>query len=192
MARKTGQVSSPLLLATLSVSFACAGVVDRIAVTVANEAITESEVLEEVRVTAFLNNEPVDFSPAAKRAAADRLVDQYLIRRELATGNYPQLDSARADQILRAFEKEHSRSPAEFEQKLKRYGLTAEELKEHLWFQAAAIQFTDLRFSRAQRNEADRTAPEAASSLNVDEQLDTWLKQVRSQTRIEFKKEAFQ
>jgi hypothetical protein len=169
-----------------------AALVDRIAVTVAQDAITESEVLEEIRVTSFLNNEPADFSAPARRAAAERLVDQYLIRHELATGSYPQLDAARADQLLRDFEKQHFRRHAELEQKLKQYGISTEDLKQHLLFQAAAIQFTELRFSSGPRNEADRTAPGAAPPPSVDEQLDSWLKQVRGQTRIEFKKEAFQ
>jgi len=169
-----------------------AAVVDRIAVTVAQDAITQSEVLEEIRITSFLNQEPPDFSAPARRASAERLVDQYLIRHELATGNYPQLDAARADQLLRDFEKQHFRSRAELEQKLKQYGITAEDLKQRLQFQAAAIQFTELRFSSGPRNEADRTAPGTAPPATVDEQLDSWLKQVRGQTRIEFKKEAFQ
>src|ERR1051326_1148303 len=169
-----------------------ASVVDRIAVTVAQDAITESEVLEEIRVTSFLNNEPLDFSPTARRAAAERLVDQYLIRHELSTGNYPKPDTARADQMLAEFQKQHFRSSAELDQKLKEYGITATDLKEHLLFQAAAIQFTDLRFSSGPSNEADRAAPEATAAPNVDEQLDSWLKAIRGQTRIEFKKEAFQ
>jgi len=69
-------------------------------------------------------------------------------------------------------------------------------LKAHLLFQVRAIEFTDLRFTQSPRNEADRTAttnvdtPPPAS--NIDEQLEGWLKQVRAQNRIEFKKEAFQ
>lgn len=167
-------------------------VLDRIAVTVAQDAITESEVLEEIRVTSFLNNEPPDFSSASRRAAAERLVDQYLIRHELATGNYPKPDSARSNQVLSEFEKQHFRSHSEFEQKLKQYGITADDLKDHLLFQAAAIQFTDLRFSSGARNEADRAAPGATPQPSVDEQLDSWLKSIRAQTRIDFKKEAFQ
>jgi hypothetical protein len=168
-----------------------ASVVDRIAVTVGSDAITDSEVTEEIRITNFLNNEPLDFSPAARRAAAERLVDQYLIRRELASGNYPALAGG-ADELLRAFEKQHFPGRAALDEKLKKYGLTADDLKEHLLFQAAAIQFTELRFSSGPRNEADRTAPGATPAPTVDEQLDAWLKQIRQQTRVEFKKEAFQ
>src|SRR5690348_16406621 len=183
-----------------------AAVLDRIAVTVGKDAITESEVVEEIRVTNFLNNEPLDFSPAARRAAAERLVDQYLIRHELAGGSYSSPDQPQTKQVLADFVKAHFHSRAEFEQKLKQYGITEQDLESHLLFQLQAIQFTDLRFNEAPSNEADRSAPSAAiepsagrtaainpaAAAKVDQQLDEWLKQVRTQTRIEFKKEAFQ
>jgi len=172
-----------------------AGVLDRIAVTVGNDAITEGEVLEEIRITSFLNGDPLDFSPDARRAAADRLVDQYLIRRELASGGYSAANPAQADKVLADFMKTHFHSRAEYEQKLKHYGVTQDELKAHLLFQLQALQFTDLRFTPAQPNEADRVASPGSDGTppsNVDKQLETWLKQVRSHTRVEFKKEAFQ
>jgi hypothetical protein len=175
---------------------AFAGVLDRIAVTVGNDAITESEVLEEIRVTSFLNNEPLDFGGEARRAAAERLVDQYLIRRELASGTYTQPDRSQGERALEEFEKAHFRGRAEFEQKLRKYAITAEDLKAHLLFQLAALQFTEQRFGTQKRNEADRVVGAAdmpsAAADGVDQQLDTWLKEQRSQTRVEFKKGAFQ
>jgi hypothetical protein len=177
----------------VSLMAAWAGVADRIAVTVGRDAITESEVLEEIRVTQFLNNAPLDFSPAARRAAAERLVDQYLIRHELEAGTYPQPDATQVAQVLQDFEKQHFRSHGEFEQKLKQYGISQDEVKEHLLFQLAALRFTDLRFSTGAEGEADRsTNGSAAADDGVDTRLDSWLKQLRGQTRIEFKKEAFQ
>ena len=186
---KTGSI--PIFACSVLLA-AAPSLVDRIAVTVGSDAITRSEVLEEIRIAGFLNREPPDFSAESRRAAADRLVDQYLIRHELAIGNYPQPDAAAGERLLGEFEKQHFRTHAEFEQALRQYGITAEVLKEHLLFQAAAIQFTDLRFSAGPRNEADRTAPGATPAPSLDQQLDSWLKQVRAQTRIEFKKEAFQ
>src|SRR5215831_5564442 len=91
------------LAATTAVS---AAVLDRIAVTVGREAITESEVLEEIRVTNFLNNEPLDLSSDARHAAADRLVDQYLIRHELASGSYSPPDPNQAVKLISKLIKE--------------------------------------------------------------------------------------
>ena len=66
-----------------------AEIIDRIAVSVGNQAITISDLDREIRVTAFLNRTPPDFSPAARRATADRMVEQRLILRELENSRYP-------------------------------------------------------------------------------------------------------
>ena len=49
------------LLVLLLVSVACrAEIIDRVAVVVGSGVITESEILREIRLTAFLNGEPLD------------------------------------------------------------------------------------------------------------------------------------
>jgi len=179
-----------IILASILMTAATAAVLDRIAVTVNYDAITEGEVIEEIRVTDFINNQPLDFSLEARRAAAERLVDQYLIRHEIEAGSTPQPDARQADKVLQDFIRAHYRSRAEFEAKLKQYGIAENQLKEHLLFQVAALQFTELRFNNTSANEADRAAPGA--DTKVDQQLDSWLKELRAQTRIEFKKEAFE
>ena len=184
-----------IFIAALLLGAAPGAVLDRVAVTVGNDAITESEVLEEIRVTGFLNNERLDLSTEARRAAADRLVDQYLIRKELASGAVAPPDSSKVDEALRDFVKAHFHSQAEFEQKLKEYGITLDELKEHIAFQLAALQFTELRFADTTApNVAERAAPGggATDENAIDQRLDSWLKDLRAQTRIEFKKEAFE
>ena len=107
--RALQESNRPAALAALLLlaGMASAGVVDRIAVVVGNTVITESEVLREVRLTEFLNREPLDVSPAARRAAADRLVDQQLIRNEMSIGNYPQPSPAEADDMLHRFIQEN-------------------------------------------------------------------------------------
>ena len=64
-------------------------IIDRMAVSVGNRVITESDLIREIRVTAFLNGAEPDLSPAGKRATADRMVEQELIRTELETSRYP-------------------------------------------------------------------------------------------------------
>ena len=64
-------------------------IIDRIAVAVGNQVITESEILRDIRITAFLNDTELDFSPKAKRRAADRLVEQKLVNKEMELTKYP-------------------------------------------------------------------------------------------------------
>jgi len=59
-----------------------ADTLDRIAVTVGKEVITESQIVMDLEVIAFLDHKAADLSAAAKRASAERLVDQVLILRE--------------------------------------------------------------------------------------------------------------
>jgi hypothetical protein len=191
-----------LLLAAGLTMLLPAEIVDRVAVVVGSNVITESELLREVRLTEFLNDEPPDLSPEKKRAAAERLVDQQLIRTEMELSRYPQPGTAEEDKVLAEFRKEHYPDNAQFHAALAKYGITEDELKRLLAWQATAMQFTEARFRAAPapahlqsanrlRTESDG-ASSSASDQQVDQQMDAWLKEARSGTRIQFKKEAFQ
>ena len=225
---------SAILILGLLPAAATAGMVDRVAATVGNQAITLGEVIEEIRVTSFLNGEPVDLGPTARRQAAERLVDQELIRREMATGQYPQPTDAEVGQTLAELKKSRFHADAEYRDALRSHGITEEQLNQHLRWQVAALRFTEMRFRQdgeqpsssvlrqmqqtAQKRgtgEAARVvqtpappppkpqagaAPPRASRLeaspdataSADEQFDAWLKQLRADARVQFKKEAFE
>lgn len=190
---------------------AAAAVADRVAVVVGKTVITESEVMLEVRLTQFLNHQPLDVSAEQRRAAAERLVDQQLIRNEMKIGNYTLPSTADAATILNKFRSDQYPGAAEFRAALEKYGITEGELKDHLAWQTAAIRFTDVRFqplnAPAPEQAANRYQPGAeppakaatdgtpaapGNAETVDQQMDAWLKEVRSTTRIQFKKGAFQ
>ena len=133
---------------------------------------------------------------------AERLVDQQLIRNEMQIGGYPQPPQSEADAMLRNFRQEHYRSIAQFRAALEKYGITEEQLKQHLLWQLAAVRFTDARFRpipaptlpapSIQTADRLRAGADAPAGNSVDQQMDAWLKTARSQIRIDFKKEAFQ
>lgn len=163
---------------------------DRVAVVVGNTVITGTEVLQEARLEAFLNQATLDLGPVARRAAAERLVDQQLIRDEMRIGAYPQPSAAEIDDMLRHLKQERWATDAPYRAALLRYGIDEEQLRRHLAWQLSAIRFTDLRFSAvpADPQSANRTSPGAG----IDRQLDAWLKQTRSATKVQFKAGAFQ
>src|SRR5580700_3955606 len=66
-----------------------AEIIDRIVITVGNQVITESQIDDEIRVTAFLNREKLDLNIDAKRPAASRLIEQAFIKREMDQSRYP-------------------------------------------------------------------------------------------------------
>jgi hypothetical protein len=180
------------------IAIASAAVVDRIAVVVGKTVITESEVIEEVRMTDFLNRRPLDLSPAARRAAAERLVDQQLIRTEMTTGSYPMPSDSEAAEMFASFRKENYPDDARFREALQKYGLTEEVVKQHLRWQVATLKFTEMRFPSgpfaAPLESADRSREAASDGTpeGPDGRLEAWLKETRSNTRVQFKPEAFQ
>ncbi|MFN7998911.1 MAG: SurA N-terminal domain-containing protein [Bryobacteraceae bacterium] len=197
-----------------------AAVLDRVAVTVGKDVITESEVLQEIRLEAFLNLAAPQTDPAARREAAERIIDQTLLRQEIDLEGFAKPQPPAVDQTLQKFKRTHFRTESAYEAALKADGITEGELRDYLLWQITALQFTQQRFrpgtpapqpavtaARKRRTpvpaaqEADRqidqdgkpqTGAPAPNNGSVDQQLDAWLRQARSQARIEFHKEAFE
>src|ERR1700757_886212 len=112
------------LLLLFLASIACrAEIIDRIAVVVGNSVITESEILREIRLTAFLNGEPLDFSPITKRKTAERLVEQRLIGNEITASLYGLPSESAAQEMLKQI-KDRFPNPAAYQEELRRVGIT--------------------------------------------------------------------
>jgi hypothetical protein len=174
-------------MGTLVLLLLSAQVIDRVAVVVGNDVITETEVLQEARLEAFLNQAPLDLGAAGRRAAADRLVNQQLVKNEMTVGAYPEPTEAEVEGALKSFRQEHFNSIPTYRASLEKYGITEDQLKRHLKWQLAAIHFTDQRFNTGEASGANRAAPGGA-----DDPFEAWLKQARAQTKIQFKQGAFQ
>jgi hypothetical protein len=191
----TGALLSIALATPLS-GIASAAVIDRVAVIVGKTVITETEVIEELRLTAFESSQTLNPSPAERRAAAERLVDQQLLRDEMQINGFAMPQASVADSLLQKFRQEHFHTLQEFQAALTKYGITEDELKQHLWWEFAVIQFTEARFQTGlpatPLQDADRATPSAPAASSVDQQMDAWLKDARASTHVVFKPEAFQ
>ena len=102
-------------------------ILDRIAITVANQVITESQIDDEIRVTAFLNREKLDLSASAKKEAADRLIQQALIKREMDLSRYPLPELTDAGDSLQNIQAMYPNAN-DFQNALETYGITVDEL----------------------------------------------------------------
>jgi hypothetical protein len=124
---------------------AYSAVLDRIAVTVGKQVIAESDLIRDLCVDAFIDRKPVDLSPAAKRTAALRLVDQILMLREASDSH---LDLTAPDDATRMLAEEKSKfaSEDEYQKALAEYHITEADLREHLLNGLHLSRFTDLRF----------------------------------------------
>ena len=193
--------------------FLSAEIIDRIVITVANQVITQSQVDEEIRVTAFLNREKLDLSADARKQAAGRLIEQALIKREMDLSRYPLPELGDAGESLESLKAMYP-SETEFQDALHSYGITADELTRRLWWQLTLLRFIDYRFRpgiqipaadvqayyRQQVSEWEQkgTKPiptledsrdqieEILTQKRIDQALEQWIKDTRSQVTINY------
>jgi hypothetical protein len=191
-----------LLLAML-VTPALATIVDRVAITVGSQVITASEIDQRIRLTAFENGEQPDFSPASRKQAAQRLIDEKLVEHEMTIGRYPGMQDDRKPALLAAYEKDGG--PAKLDAALARRGLTRNDLMNDLARQQNLLTFLNLRFrpavqvseqqiqryyrehfaqTNAPLNEVRSTIEQKLTDERADAELDQWLKRQRERAGI--------
>ena len=133
----------------LAASLASAVIIDRIAITVENSPIKDSDIRRDLRVTDFLNGQRLDMGLAARKSAASRLIDQIFIRREIDIGAYPTATPEEADAQLDKVVKQRFHGEAAFARALKQYDLTDAELRDRFQWQLTVLRFIDSRFKPA-------------------------------------------
>ena len=193
-------------------------IIDRIAISAGNQVITESQIEDEVRVSAFLNLAKVDLSPAEKKKAAEQLVEQALIRREVDFSHYPLPGESDADASLKAVKARYP-SVAQYDAALGEYGITEQQLRERLLWQITLLRFIDYRFrpgiqisdtdvqtyyqkqveewrkQAAQIPSIDDARPQIEEILTqqrIDANLDRWLADTRTRIVIRYHDESLQ
>ena len=196
-------------------------VLDRVAVSIGTRVITESEVLEQIRVRAFLEGIPAKYDEDAKRDAADKLIQQTLIRREMETARYAAADPALAEQLLASFKKDRFAEEGSYQKALAEAKLTEGDVRAAFGWQLTVLRFVEFRFRpgiQIPREEIEeyyttRFAPEwkrrtpqvEAPSVEqaeqtietilaqerIDNALDRWLSQTRTQVNIKVRDEVF-
>ena len=207
-------------LLAIAVSFAArAEIIDRIAVSVGNQVITVDQVNEEIRVTAFLDHSEPKLSGDEKKKAAERLIEQTLMRREMDFTHYPLPALSDADPLVQKAAAGYPDRPS-FLKALARYGISVDHLRRHLWWQLTLLKFTGERFrpsvqiTNAETREyyrqqvakwqeqgvkpvpsfeESRDAMEKAlTEERVNQVMDRWLGDARTQIDIRFRNGVFQ
>jgi len=168
--RVTRLLVSGLGLLVSSSCFLEAEIIDRIAISVGNQVITEGQVDEEIRLTAFLNHEKLDLSIAERKKAAGRLIEQALVKRDLDLSRYPVPTLADAAASLHDVKVSYDPESL-YQQMLQQYGVTEEALKRRLLWQLTLLRFVDFRFRPGIQ------IPEADVKTYYDQELITWKQQ---------------
>jgi peptidyl-prolyl cis-trans isomerase SurA len=195
-------------------------VIDRMAVIVGRHVIKTSDIVRDLRVTEFLNREPLDLSSEARRKSAERLIDQEIIRQEIVTGGYRRPTEAEGQAIEKQLEKDRFHgSGAQMRAALATYGLVEGQLRDQLSWQITVLKFIDERFRagvlvtseevksyydqnlaalRAQNPQAyslealDAKIRSTLEGERINQSFNEWLEQQRKIYRIEYRKEAFE
>jgi hypothetical protein len=197
------------LLFGLSVS---ATIVDRIAVTAGTQVITDSEIDQRIRLSAFEDDRKPDFDTAFRKKAADRLIDEKLIEHEMDVGRYPRISEERRRTLLSDYAKASFKGDVKaMDAALAARGLTRDDLEEDLARQADLLTFLSVRFRPAvqvtdddvrqyfQQNIAPKV-PKGAAALEdfrsqietkltndrADVEIQAWLKEQRRRVRIQY------
>ncbi|HEX5430529.1 MAG TPA: hypothetical protein VFW83_01080 [Bryobacteraceae bacterium] len=161
-------------------SGARAETIDRVAVVVNQQPIKASDILEDIRLTDFINGDKLVFDLAAEKQAASRLIDQTILRREIAAGRYGAPDPSEVDSLWKQI---RGRYPSEdaFRKALADYGLTEKQLRDRLGWQVTVLQFVDLRFGNG---------PVQGKPNGTNQQFFDWLNETRMQAAIVYRVEA--
>ena len=111
--------------------FARGETLDRIAVTVGRHVISERDILQDIRLSAFIDTRQPDFSAEQRRKAADRLIDQYLVLQDAALTRTPMPSATNVAAMLEPVKARYA-SDQEYQSALALARITDAELKEHL------------------------------------------------------------
>jgi hypothetical protein len=169
------------LLANLALSSV---LIDQIAIVVDRSIIKDSDIDRDMRITEFMNNEPLSLSLTERKKAANRLIDQIFIREEIRTGDYLWATVMQADDQLESLIKRRYPSSTAYQRALKKYGLEEADLREQFRWQLTVLQFIDARFAPSvvmpEGDLGDRTKVDA----EVNRLLFAWLDQHRKDAKI--------
>lgn len=199
-----------LLLLTLTPALH-SEIVDRIAATIGFDVITGSQVVHEIRLTAFMEASTPDLSPESKRKTLERLIEQTLIRREVRTTRF-QPPAGKDVEPLLAQLKARFQNEANYREALEKYEITEADVLARLAWQLTMLRFIEYRFQpsvhvtdaeihqeyrkqSAAWREKNSTPPPPIEKIRpeiekivvqrlTDSALDNWLGEMRTQNTI--------
>ncbi len=202
-----------LLVLALTPCLARAVIIDRIAIVVGNSIVKDSDISRDLRVTSFLNGDPLDLSEKARKVTASRLIDQIFIRKEIELGDYPVATPQQANQELDRLVQQRFKNEAALQDSLRKYGIVAPDLQSHFLWQLTVLRFIDARFkpavfvtdqdiekyynehaaalkkeypSRSSLAEVRDEIDDILSAQQVNKMFFTWLDEQRKETKIKY------
>ena len=140
------------IFAMVLASVLYAETIDRIVATVTGRPVMESELAEQLRFEQFLAGKPAQIVPAAEqRAALERLVDQILLQDQMDSAKFAEPPANEVNQRMQGLRAQLASDNSAWQQLLSRYGLTEDDVSEHIALQLRTLHFVEVRFRPAIR-----------------------------------------
>lgn len=190
-----------------------ADIIDRVVAVVAQQAITASEVEQQLRLEAMFNREPLEITDEKRRQALQRLIAVRLIQSEAVMAGFLKTSEEEVQRRLQESKREQYLNGLGFEQALKLYDLREQDVA-GFWREVIGYErFKDFRFKTgleasreevsayyerhivpALRAEGNSNPPplddiysrveQAVIEERANALLEEWLKEMRPQTLI--------
>ncbi len=125
-------------------------VVDRLALSVGAEIVTEQQILLALRTAAFLNGEAAMENAVKKRETAQKLLELALIRIEIQVNRYPLPTATQVEKALAEIKQQRfGGDERRYRQAMIESKIEEKDLRESLLWQLGVLSFIDFRFRPA-------------------------------------------
>lgn len=122
-------------------------VVDRVAAAAGQQVVTLSAIRRHLRILALSEGKPLEDTPEARRRAAERLIDQAMVLREIQLSRYASPTMAEAEVSITRFIASRQQTPEQFAASLKSYGFTEDDFRQEVLWRISVARFVDFRFA---------------------------------------------
>lgn len=197
-----------------------ADVVDRVVASAGQQVVTLSAVRRQLRIEALVANKEPEYSAASMRRAAERLIEQALVLREMELSMYAAPPMAEAEATLEKFISSRKQTPAEFSAQRARLGFSEDDFKNEVLWRISVQRFVNFRFApgvqvsdeeieRYYREDFSKRAKAADTDVKMpmldevrdtirlilatrktNQALEVWLAQTRETLKVHFFEEA--
>jgi hypothetical protein len=190
-------------------------VIDRVIASAGLTVITLGDVRRELRFDAYFRNAAYQETPELRRQAAERLVNQGLLRREIEITRYIAPPATNVDARLSQMQRDAGLSADEFKAALAARGINEDELRQQLLWASTVFSFTEFRFGTGvqvpdqeveqyyqEKYGSVREAPPLGqvretitrilASQKTSQALDEWLTSMRTQLKVRIFQEALE
>jgi hypothetical protein len=188
-------------------------VLDRMVATVNGHAILQSDWNDEVRYECFMSGRPIaDLTTEDRRAAFERLIDQELLREQMASTDFKPASSEeiakQMDDLKKQYAQDHSGQS--WDAALLTYGTTGAQVADHVAMELNSLRLVDSRLrpsiqvdnaaienyyktellpkigggQRPSLQEATPAIRELLVQQQMNQALSSWLQSMRSQAQI--------